>query len=133
LGQEDSATPPVAQSPNGVEYPEGKAGEDRPRIDKRIGVYMNRAALRLFSVPSFQTYWKDTVLFSDTDAKDGRCRIQFVFHRLPEEAHPLLVKLLAAPNDPKFTRFVDKGQARTGVELDVSPEDFGGEEYDYAF
>jgi|SRR5271157_364689 len=105
---------------------------DKPAIDKKIAVYLNRVALRIFSVPSLQTYWKDTVLFSDTGAGDGRCKIQFVFHRLPEEAHPMLVKLLAAPCEPKFTRFLDKGQARTGVELEVGPDDFGGEEFDYA-
>lgn len=109
------------------------AGEEKPQVDKKIAVFLNRAALRLFSVPSFQTYWKDTVLIADPDAQDGRCRIQFVFHRLPEEAYPLLTRLLAAPRNPKYTRFVDKGQARTGVELEVSPDDFGGEDYDYAF
>ena len=113
----------------------GDMGQDgeQPKIDKKIAVYLNRVALRLFSVPSLQTFWKDTVLFSDTGSADGRCKIQLVFHRLPEEAHPMLVKLLAAPRDPKFTRFVDRGQARTGVELEVGPDDFGGEEYDYAF
>jgi len=106
--------------------------EQKPEIDKKIAVYLNRVTLRLFSVPSLQTYWKDTVLFSDTGAEDGSCKIQLVFHRLPEEAHPMLVKLLAAPHEPKFTRFLDKGQARTGVEMEVTPDDFGGEEFDYA-
>ena len=110
-----------------------EGGNDKPQVDKKISVYLNRAALRLFSVPSFQTYWKDTVLIADPDAQDGRCRIQFVFHRLPEEAYPLLTRLLAAPRNPTYTRFVDKGQARTGVELEVAPDDFGGEDYDYAF
>lgn len=113
--------------------PDVGASEDKPKVDKKIAVFLNRAALRIFSVPSFQTYWKDTVLISDPDAQDGRCRIQFVFHRLPEEAYPLLTRLLSAPRNPKYTRFVDKGQARTGVELEVAPDDFGGEEYDYAF
>jgi hypothetical protein len=112
---------------------EAQDGAEKTKIDKKIAVYLNRVALRLFSVPSLQTFWKDTVLFSDTGSADGRCKIQLVFHRLPEEAHPMLVKLLAAPRDPKFTRFVDRGQARTGVEVEVGPDDFGGEEFDYAF
>lgn len=121
------------QAPNDTDA-EGFDDEDEaPNIDKKIAVYLNRAILRIFSVPSLMTFLKDVVLFPDTQSKDGQCRIQFVFHRLPEEAHPMLVKLLASPQDPKFTRFVDKGQARTGLELEVSPEDFGGEEYDYAF
>jgi hypothetical protein len=118
---------------DGAEAGDMDQGAEQPKIDKKIAVYLNRVALRLFSVPSLQTFWKDTVLFSDTGSADGRCKIQLVFHRLPEEAHPMLVKLLAAPRDPKFTRFVDHGQARTGVELEVGPDDFGGEDYDYAF
>lgn len=106
--------------------------DGEPKIDKKIGVYLNRAILRIFSVPSMMTYLKDVVLFSD-DTNNGQCKIQFVFHRLPDEAIPQLTKLLAAPRDPKYTRFVDKGQAKTGVELEVQPDDFGGEEYDYAF
>ncbi len=104
--------------------------EEMPEIDKKIGVFLNRAILRIFSVPSMMQYLKDVVLFA---AEGDVCKIQFVFHRLPEEAVPQLTKLLAAPRDPKYTRFIDKGQARTGVELDVQPDDFGGEEYEYAF
>lgn len=109
-------------------------GEAEPAaINKKIAVYLNRAALRIFSVPSFQAYWKDVVLFQDDQARDGQCKIQFVFHRLPEEAHPLVIRLLAAPREPKLTRFTKDGVACTGVELEVKPEDFGGEDYDYAF
>lgn len=106
---------------------------EKAKVDKKITVYLNRASLRLFSMPSLLSFWKDTVLFNDTGASDGRCKIQWVFQRLPDEAYPMLVKLLAAPRTPKFTRFVDKGQARTGVEVEVTPDDFGGEDYDYAF
>ena len=128
VDNEDDGYPSVA-----TDGDESQDGAEKPQIDKKIAVYLNRVALRLFSMPSLQTFWKDTVLFSDTGSADGRCKIQLVFHRLPEEAHPMLVKLLAAPRDPKFTRFVDRGQARTGVELEVGPDDFGGEEFDYAF
>ena len=107
--------------------------EAKAKIDKKIAVYMNRLILRIFSVPSLMSYLKDVVLFQDDQAADGQCKIQLVFHRLPDEAHPQLSKLVASPRDPKFTRFVDKGQARTGVEIDVQPEDFGGEDFDYAF
>jgi hypothetical protein len=109
------------------------ADEKQPKIDKKIAVFLNRVILRIFSVPSLMSYLKDVVLFQDDEAQNGQCKIQLVFHRLPDEAHPQVVKLIAAPRDPQFTRFVDKGQARTGVELEVEPDDFGGEEYDYAF
>lgn len=104
--------------------------DSEPKIDKKIGVFLNRAILRIFSVPSLMQYLKDVVLFTD---EGDVCKIQFVFHRLPDEAVPQLTKLLAAPREPKYTRFVDKGQAKTGVELEVQPDDFGGEEFDYAF
>jgi hypothetical protein len=129
---------PITRTAMGVsnqsaERPDNQVGDNKPKIDKKVSTYLTRTALRIFSMPSLDAFWKDTVLFNDTGAEDGHCKIQFVFHRLPEEAHPMLVKLLAAPRPPKFTRFVDKGQARTGVELEVTPDDFGGEEYDYAF
>ncbi len=104
-----------------------------PKIDKKIAVFLNRLILRIFSVPSLMAFLKDVVLFTDDQATNGQCKIQLVFHRLPEEAHPQLVKLICAPRDPSFSRFVDQGQARTGVEMEVEPDDFGGEEYDYAF
>lgn len=129
--KDDDGYPSVAA--DGNEDPEAEYGDGKIKIDKKIAVYLTRVALRLFSVPSLQTFWKDTVLFSDTGSADGRCKIQLVFHRLPDEAHPILVKLLASPRDPKFTRFIDRGQARTGVEIEVDPDDFGGEEADYAF
>jgi len=122
----------LTQAGNTDHQPMDSDGE--PKIDKKIGVFLNRAILRIFSVPSMMTYLKDVVLFSnDDEGNNGQCKIQFVFNRLPDEAIPQLTKLLAAPRDPKYTRFVDKGQAKTGVELEVAPDDFGGEEYDYAF
>ena len=108
-------------------------GDGKPNIDKKIAVFLNRAILRIFSVPALMSYLKDVVLFQDDQAANGQCKIQFVFHRLPEEAHPQVIKLIAAPHDPTFTRFVDKGQARTGIELEVEPDDFGGETFDYSF
>jgi len=128
-----TATGVQAVNRDSAEDSEDKEDNGSFEVNKKIAVYLTRLALRLFSVPSFQTFWKDSVLIADPKAEDGRCKIQLVFHRLPDEAHPILSKLLAAPRNPKFTRFIDKGQARTGVEIEVMPDDFGGEEYDYAF
>lgn len=119
------------QSDGDGEQPDG--ADKKPKIDKKIAVFLNRVILRLFSVPSVMAFLKDVVLFQDDQAANGQCKIQLVFHRLPDEAHPQIVKLIAAPRDPKFSRFVDQGQARTGVEMEVQPDDFGGEDYDYAF
>lgn len=125
--------PPRTGKINQLGRPPNDAPQSPAPIDKKIAVYMNRVALRIFSVPSFQVYWRDTVLFQDDQAKDGQCKLQLVFHRLPEEAHPLIIRLLAAPRDPKLTRFVKDGIACTGIELDLKPDDFGGEDYNYAF
>jgi hypothetical protein len=107
-------------------------GGQRPGVDKKIAVFLNRLLLRIFSVPALMSYLNDVALFPDGQAKNGECKIQLVFQRLPDEVYPQMLRLISAPRDPKLVKFVDKGQARTGVEMAVKPEDFGGEDYDYA-
>lgn len=105
---------------------------EKPTVDKKITVFLNRLLLRIFSVPALMSYLNDVAIFSDGQAKDGESVIQLVFQRLPDEVYPQMLRLISAPRDPKLVKFVDQGQARTGVELKVKPEDFGGEDYDYA-
>src|SRR5712671_1822023 len=105
-------------------------GDQKPKIDKKITVFLNRLLLRLHSVPSLMTYLADVTVFQDDEAKDGQCKIQLDFLRLPEEVFPQLARLCAAPRQPKLVRYVKNGSARTGVELDVRPDDFAGEDYD---
>jgi hypothetical protein len=106
-------------------------GGQRPDVDKKIAVYLNRLLLRIFSVPALMSYLSDVALFP-TGTKDGECKIQLVFHKLPDEVHPQMLRLFAAPGEAKLFKFVDKNQARTGVEMVVKPDDFGGEDIDYA-
>lgn len=108
------------------------ADDEAPPVDKKIAVFFNRALLRIFGCTSLMTYLNDASVFPVANSSDGSCKIQFVFNRLPDEVHPQVVRLIAAPRDPKFTKFVDRGQALTGLEMEVKPEDFGGEDYDYA-
>lgn len=120
-----------------VEGPEQKIADvdpaqQKPKIDKKIAVFLNRLLLRIFSVPALLTYLADVALFQDDAAQDGHCKIQLDFLRLPDEVHPQIIKLCAAPREPKMVRYIKNGSARTGVELEVKPDDFGGEEYDYA-
>jgi hypothetical protein len=115
------------QSP---EEPEQEPEKDSGRVDKKIAVFLNRLLLRIFSVPSLMSYLNDVTMFRTGD--NDRCKIQLVFNRLPDEIHPQMKRLFCAPRDPKLFRFVSGGQARTGVELEVDPEDFGGEDFDYA-
>ena len=113
------------------DHESAESSEDKPEVDKKIAVYMTRLLLRIFSVPALMSYLNDAALFR-TDGEDGECKIQLVFHRLPDEVHPQMLKLFAAPGQAKLFKFVDQNQARTGVEMVVKPEDFGGEDIDYA-
>lgn len=134
--EQGTATPNINLNRDAGEQSDGDQNDgdrEKPKIDKKIAVFLNRVILRIFSVPSLMAFLKDVVLFQDDQAANGQCKVQLVFHRLPDEAHPQLTKLICAPRDPTFSRFVDQGQARTGVELEVQPDDFGGEDYDYAF
>jgi hypothetical protein len=104
-----------------------------PNLDKKVGVYLNRLLLRIFSVPSLMNFLVDARPIPDEEAGDGAIKIQLDFLRLPEEVRPELRRLLASPDEPKFFRYVKDGSARTGVEIVVKPEDIEGSPYDYAF
>ncbi len=110
---------------------EGESEGEPPKVDKKIAVYFNRLLLRIFSVQSLMTWLKDATLFA-TGNGNGECKIQLVFHRLPDEVIPQMLRLLAPPQKAKLFKFVDKNQARTGVEIVLTPEDLGGDEMDYA-
>ena len=69
----------------------------------------------------------------ETKAPADGVIVQLSFRRLPQEVLTPLIRLIASPREPKLFRFVKDGQARTGVQIEVRPEDFPGEEYDYAF
>ncbi len=118
---------------DGADAAGGEAQKEKPKIDKKITVFLNRLLLRLHSVPSLMTYLADVTVFQDDEAKDGQCKIQLDFLRLPEEVFPQLARLCAAPRQPKLVRYVKNGSARTGVELVVKPDDFAGEDYDYSY
>lgn len=109
---------------------EKEATNDSGQVNKKVVVFLNRLLLRIFSVPSLMSYLHDVSVLH-TGEKD-RYKIQLVFCRLPDDIHPQMLRLFSAPRDPKLYRFVRDGLARTGVELEVSPEDFGGEDFDYA-
>lgn len=106
--------------------------EDVSKINKKVGVYINRLLLRIFSVPALQAYLSNVNLVHDDEDGNKPVTIQLDFQRLPEEVLPQMLKLIAAPRQPRLLKYVKDGAARTGVEIEVKPEDFGGEEYDYA-
>jgi hypothetical protein len=59
--------------------------------------------------------------------------VQLSFRRLPQEVIAPLIRLIAAPRDPKLFRYSKDGSARTGVEIDLKPDDFPGDDYEYSF
>ena len=128
-------------------------------IDKKIAVYVNRLMLRLQSQPAIMANLADVTVFKpgieadtedqvedgvfneaeedggskDKDAPADGVILQLSFRRLPQEVLSPLIRLIASPREPKLYRFVKDGQARTGIQIELRPQDFPGEEYDYAF
>jgi hypothetical protein len=100
-------------------------------LDPKISVYINRLLLRLFSAPGLLNSLAD-VGYLHCDAEPGTVKVQLDFYRLPQEVFPDVMRLLAAPRPPQAFRYVKNGSARTGFEIRVKPDDFAGEEYDYA-
>jgi len=132
-------------------------------IDKKIAVYANRLMLRLHSQPALMANLEDVSLFKpgiDTETtdqvEDGEfheepeekenrpdveveqdpdsvVHLQLCFRRLPQEVISPLIRLIAAPREPKLTRYTKDGSARLGVEVVLKPSDFPGDEYEYSF
>lgn len=69
----------------------------------------------------------------DEDDDDSPVLIQLAFRRLPQEVLAPLLRLIAAPREPKLYRYIHNGQAMTGVEIEVKPSDFPGDDFDYSF
>src|SRR5208337_301095 len=59
--------------------------------------------------------------------------LQLSFRRLPQEVLAPMLRLIACPREPKMFRYTKDGSARLGVEIELKPSDFPGDEYDYAF
>jgi hypothetical protein len=108
-------------------------GPESSNLGKKVQTYLNRLLLRIFSVPALQNFLVDVRQISDDESGDGAVKIQLDFMRLPEEIRPELERLLAAPRDPRFLKYVKDGEARTGVEVEIRPDDLEGSAYDYAF
>ncbi len=67
------------------------------------------------------------------EEEDSVVMVQLSFRRLPQEVIAPLIRLIASPRDPKLFRYSKDGSARTGVELELKPNDFPGDDYEYSF
>lgn len=71
----------------------------------------------------------------DSDDKDPNSSVilQLSFRRLPQEVIAPLLRLIACPRQPKTFRYTKDGSARLGIEVELKPSDFPGDDYEYAF
>jgi ribosomal protein S8 len=107
---------------------------DKAGADEKMSAVANRIALQIFSVPSLQSFLADYAVVS-TGRDDGSVKVQLDFLKLPKEIVPELEKLLSVDmfKDHKLVKYIKNGQARTGLEIEVTPKDLPGTSYDYAF
>lgn len=103
-------------------------------IDPKVKVLSDRLALQVFSVPSLQAYLADYSVVP-TGKPDGTVRIQLDFLKLPKEILPDLERLLSVDyfKEHRLVKYIKNGQARTGLEIEVTPKELPGTPYDYAF
>jgi len=102
--------------------------------DEKVSAVANRIALQVFSVPSLQSFLADYAVVS-TGKPDGSVKVQLDFLKLPKEIIPELEKLLSVDHfkDHRLVKYIKNGQARTGLEIEVTPKELPGSPYDYAF
>jgi len=114
---------------------EEDSGEGQPKgeLDPKLKALCDRMFLQIFSVPSLQTWLADASVVPSGD--DGKIKIQLDFMKLPKEVIPDLERLLSVDyfKNHRLVKYVKNGQARTGLEIEVSPKDLPGSAYDYAF
>lgn len=127
-------------------------------IDPKIAVFVNRLMMRLHSQPALLANLADVTAFKPgfegetTDqVEDGEFHeseeekseeeqdpnsvviLQLSFKKLPQEAVAPLIRLIAAPREPKLFRYTKDGSARLGLQMELKPSDFPGDEYEYSF
>lgn len=111
-----------------------RVGSDDSGLKEKLASVTNRLALQVFSVPSLQAFLSDFSVTS-SDKEDGSIIVQFDFMKLPKEVIPELDKLLSVDQfkDHRLLKYIKNGEARTGLEITISPKDLPGSAYDYSF
>lgn len=115
----------------------GQRPAAKPTSDKvppKVSVLANRIFLQIFSVPSLQAYLADAAVIP-TGSEDGTVKIQLDFLKLPKEVLPDLERLLSTDyfKNHRLVKYIKDGQARTGLEIEVTPKELPGDPYDYAY
>lgn len=106
-------------------------------VDRKVGVLASRMLLQIQATPALMSQLSDFAVVTADGSKDknAKVKLQFDFLLLPREVIPDLERLLALSffSDYRIVNFTKNGQARTGVEVTVSPDDLPGDDKDYAF
>lgn len=107
---------------------------DKAGAGEKVSAVCNRMALQIYSVPSLQSFLADYSVVG-TGRSDGSVKVQLDFMRLPKEIIPELEKLLCVDQykNHRLVKYIKNGQARTGLEIEVTPKDLPGTPYDYAY
>jgi hypothetical protein len=122
----------LQQAGHDRDMPHGQPAGDSAK--EKLGAVANRIILQIFSVPSLQSFLADYAITS-TGKGDGSIKVQLDFLKLPKEIIPELEKLLSVDmfKNHRLVKFIKNGQARTGLEIEVTPKELPGSAYDYAF
>lgn len=112
----------------------GATGKSSDKVPAKIKTLANRIFLQIFSVPSLMACLADASV-NPTGDPDGSVKIQLDFLKLPKEVLPDLERLLSTDyfKNHRLVKYIKNGQARTGLEICVTPKELPGEAYDYAF
>jgi hypothetical protein len=104
------------------------------KVDNKVGVLATRILLQIFSVPSLMAYLADACVIP-TGKPDKSVKVQLDFLKLPREIIPELEKLLSTDyfKNHRLLKYIKNGQARTGLEIEVTPKELPGTPYDYAY
>ena len=103
------------------------------KVGAKTSVFINRLMMRLFTVPSVLQALSDVgVVPCDEENGANKTTVQLDFQKLPEEALPVVVNLIASPSKLRMLKYVKNGQARNGFEFDLNEDDLPGDEYDVA-
>ena len=100
------------------------------QVGPKTSVFVNRLMMRLFTVPSILSSLADVGVVAEDQANGGKTIIQLDFQKLPEEAIPVVINLIASPVPMRMMKYVKNGQARHGFELKISENDIPCDDYD---
>ena len=103
------------------------------QVGPKTSVFVNRLLMRIFSVPSVLSSLADIGVIGENKPNGGgHTTIQLDFQRLPEEAIPTVINLIASPVPMRMLKYVKNGQARNGFEFEISETDLPCDDYEMA-